>query len=118
MKASTYPTKFDRNMLIEKLPKSWTDYQNKLKYKQKNCTVEEFVKHILIENLNRKELRVGKTKEMAMKANLVQNNNKRAMPINPKISRPIIPTLIKERQLPHLWKTRTSCCPMHVRKER
>ena len=68
--------KFAGGMLIEKLPESWIDYNNNLKHKQKNYTIDELVKHLLIKDSNRKELMTVKTKEMALKANLVQNNNK------------------------------------------
>ncbi|XP_027183973.1 uncharacterized protein LOC113782276 [Coffea eugenioides] len=71
------PEKFATGMLIEKLPESWTDYKNNLKHKLKNYTIDELMKHILIEDSNRKELKTTKAKEMAMKANLVQSNNKR-----------------------------------------
>ena len=71
------PEKFAAGMLIEKLPESWTDYKNNLKHKQKNYTIDKLVKHILIEDSNRKELKTVKTKEMTFKDNLVQNNNKR-----------------------------------------
>ncbi|XP_027151813.1 uncharacterized protein LOC113751866 [Coffea eugenioides] len=71
------PEKFAAGMLIEKLPESWADYKNKLKHKEKNYTMDELVKHILIEDSNKRELRATKAKEMAYKANLVQSNNKR-----------------------------------------
>ncbi|KAL3508970.1 hypothetical protein ACH5RR_028371 [Cinchona calisaya] len=64
--------KFAARVLIEKLPNSWNDYKNNLKHKQKTFTIEELVTHILIEDTNRKEF----AKEMALKANLVQSNNK------------------------------------------
>ncbi|XP_071933569.1 uncharacterized protein [Coffea arabica] len=71
------PEKFAAGMLIEKLPESWADYKNNLKHKEKNYTMDELVKHILIEDSNKRELRATKAKEMAYKANLVQSNNKR-----------------------------------------
>ena len=71
------PEKFAAGMLIEKLPESWADYKNNLKHKEENYTIDELVKHILIEDSHRKELRAAKAKEMAFKANLVQSNNKR-----------------------------------------
>ncbi|XP_071912215.1 uncharacterized protein [Coffea arabica] len=71
------PEKFAVGMLIEKLPESWADYKNNLKHKEKNYTMDELVRHILIEDSNKRELRATKAKEMAYKANLVQSNNKR-----------------------------------------
>ncbi|XP_071905928.1 uncharacterized protein [Coffea arabica] len=71
------PEKFAAGMLIEKLPESWADYKNNLKHKEKNYTMDELVKHILIEDSSKRELRATKAKEMAYKANLVQSNNKR-----------------------------------------
>ncbi|XP_027067531.1 uncharacterized protein [Coffea arabica] len=71
------PEKFAAGMLIEKLPESWADYKNNLKHKEKNYTMAELVKHILIEDSNKRESRATKAKEMAFKANLVQSNNKR-----------------------------------------
>ena len=35
------------------------------------------MKHIFVENSNRKELRFVKAKEMALKGNMVENKNKR-----------------------------------------
>ncbi|KAL3514708.1 hypothetical protein ACH5RR_027425 [Cinchona calisaya] len=66
------PEKFATGVLIEKLPDLWNDYKNNLKHKQKTFTIEEPVTNILIEDTNRKEF----GKEMALKANLVQSNNK------------------------------------------
>ncbi|XP_071918913.1 uncharacterized protein [Coffea arabica] len=71
------PENFATSMLIEKLSKSWIDYKNNLKHKQKNYTIDKLVKHILIEDSNRKELRTVKAKEMAFKASPIQSNNKR-----------------------------------------
>ncbi|XP_071928182.1 uncharacterized protein [Coffea arabica] len=71
------PQKFAAGMLIEKLPESWVDYKNNLKHKEKNYTMDELVKYILIEDSNKREFRATKAKEMAFKANLVQGNNKR-----------------------------------------
>ena len=64
--------KFATGMLIKKLPVSWIGCKNNLKYKQKNYIIDELMKHILIENSNRKELRAAKAKEMVLKTNLVQ----------------------------------------------
>ena len=69
------PEKFVAGILIEKLPESWSDYKNNLKHKHKILTLEELVTHILIEDANKKESRVAKAKEMALKANLVQGNS-------------------------------------------
>ncbi|KAL3517854.1 hypothetical protein ACH5RR_020443 [Cinchona calisaya] len=67
------PEKFAAGVLIEKLPDSWNDYKNNLKHKQKTFTFEKLVTNILIEDTNRKD----STKEMALKVNMVQSNNKR-----------------------------------------
>ncbi|XP_021737331.1 uncharacterized protein LOC110703861 [Chenopodium quinoa] len=40
------------NMLIEKLPESWSDYRNHLKHKKKDLTLEELVSHMKIEEAN------------------------------------------------------------------
>ncbi|XP_071940012.1 uncharacterized protein [Coffea arabica] len=69
------PEKFAASMLIEKLPESWADYKNNLKHKEKNYTMDELVKHILIEDSNKRELRATKAKETAFKANLVQGDD-------------------------------------------
>ncbi|XP_027124162.1 uncharacterized protein [Coffea arabica] len=78
------PEKFAAGMMIEKLPESWADYKNNLKHKEKNYTIDELVKHILIEDSNKRELRATKAKEMAFKTNLVQSNNKRLNKANVK----------------------------------
>ncbi|XP_071928133.1 uncharacterized protein [Coffea arabica] len=79
------PEKFAAGMLIEKLPESWADYKNNLKHKEKNYTIDELVKHILIEDSNKRELRATKAKEMAFKANLVLNKGDRANGNPPKV---------------------------------
>ena len=60
-------------LLIEKLPNSWNDYKQSLKHKEKKMTLQELIKHILIEDTNRKERMTVKAKELATKANLVQH---------------------------------------------
>ena len=106
------PKKFVAGMLIEKLLESWTDYKNNLKHKQKNYTIEELVKHILIEDTNMKELRAAKANEITLKTNLEQSNNKR-YPNKPQSHKANNSNFKKKkRQLLRLWKTRTPCCPI------
>ncbi|XP_075074760.1 uncharacterized protein LOC142162318 [Nicotiana tabacum] len=70
------PEQFVAGMLIEKLLKSWSDYKQQLKHKHKQLSLKELVKHIIIENTNRKQVVVDKEKEIATRANLVENNKR------------------------------------------
>ncbi|XP_021758404.1 uncharacterized protein LOC110723361 [Chenopodium quinoa] len=64
------------NVLIEKLPDSWSDYQNHLKHKKGDLTLEELVSRMKIEEANRLKDSNSKTKnELVVKANLVELNS-------------------------------------------
>ncbi|XP_019265607.1 PREDICTED: uncharacterized protein LOC109243157 [Nicotiana attenuata] len=70
------PEQFVAGMLIEKLPKSWSDYKQQLKHKHKQLSMKDLVKHIIIENTNRKQVVADKGKEIATRANLVEDNKR------------------------------------------
>ena len=64
------------NVLIEKLPDSWSDYRNHLKHKKRDLTLEELVSHMKIEEANRlKDVSIKPKNELASKANLVESNS-------------------------------------------
>lgn len=96
-KGISLPEKFVVGVLIEKLLDSWNDYKNSLKHNQTNFTIEDIVTHILIEDTNRKES--FKAKELALKANLVQdqNNNNRRYGNSLRVTSLIIPILRKKK---------------------
>lgn len=63
------------NVLIEKLPESWSDYRNCLKHKKRDMTLEDLVSHMKIEEANRLKDNVKKpNNELAVKANLVETH--------------------------------------------
>ncbi|XP_060182941.1 uncharacterized protein LOC132612882 [Lycium barbarum] len=66
------PEQFVAGMLIEKLPQSWSDYKQNLKHKQKQLSLDDLVKHIIIEDTNRKQSVFAKGKEITTNANLVE----------------------------------------------
>jgi len=51
-------------ILIEKLTESWNDYKQNLKHKQKLLSLEDLVKHIIIEDTNRKQSYFARAKEI------------------------------------------------------
>ena len=64
-------------LLIEKLPDSWSDYKQQLKNKQKKLSLVDLITHIIIKDTNRKEQKATKAIQMNTKANLVQTDPKR-----------------------------------------
>ncbi|KAF7842207.1 Retrovirus-related Pol polyprotein from transposon TNT 1-94 [Senna tora] len=67
---------FVAGILIEKLLDSWSDYKQQLKHKQKQLSLTDLITHIIIEDTNRKMIRIAKGKELTAKANLVESRNK------------------------------------------
>ncbi|XP_021757936.1 uncharacterized protein LOC110722971 [Chenopodium quinoa] len=63
------------NVLIEKLPDSWSDYQNHLKHKKRDLTLEELVSHMKIEEANRlKDVSYKPKNVLSIKYNLVESS--------------------------------------------
>ncbi|CAI8591676.1 unnamed protein product [Vicia faba] len=58
----TLPDQFVPGFLIEKLPKSWKDYNNQLKHKQNQLPLTYLITHIIIEDTNKKESKATKAK--------------------------------------------------------
>ncbi|KAK8570584.1 hypothetical protein V6N13_032201 [Hibiscus sabdariffa] len=50
------------NVLVEKLPKSWSDYRNSVKHKKRDIPLEELVAHMKIEEANRLKDKIRKPK--------------------------------------------------------
>jgi len=69
----TLPDEFVSELLIEKLPQSWTDYKQQLKHKHKQMSLPDLITHIIIEDTNRKECDVAKAKTLSTKANVVED---------------------------------------------
>ncbi|KAK8635369.1 hypothetical protein V6N13_004108 [Hibiscus sabdariffa] len=62
------------NVLVEKLPKSWSDYRNSLKHKKRDIPLEELVAHMKIEEANRLKDKVTHSiSQLSCKANLVES---------------------------------------------
>ncbi|CAN1185666.1 Retrovirus-related Pol polyprotein from transposon TNT 1-94, partial [Linum perenne] len=73
------------NVLIEKLPESWSDYKNKLKHKKRDLSLEELVGHMKIEEANRQKDKALLLKSHTMKANIVESDySGRSKPSIPK----------------------------------
>ena len=66
---------FVAGILIQKLSKSWNDYKQNLKDKQKLLSLEDLVKHVIIKDINRQQSYFVKAKEIATKVNLVEDNH-------------------------------------------
>ncbi|XP_017979829.1 PREDICTED: uncharacterized protein LOC108662774 [Theobroma cacao] len=68
---------FVAGLLIEKLPESWNGYKQQLKHKEKQLSLADLIVHIIIEDTIRREIKASKAKEIATKANLVQDRTQR-----------------------------------------
>ncbi|XP_068504307.1 uncharacterized protein [Phaseolus vulgaris] len=68
----TLPDEFVSELLIEKLPQSWTDYKQ-LKHRQKQMSLSDLITYIIIEDTNRKECAAAKSKTLSAKANVVED---------------------------------------------
>jgi len=44
------PDEFVSELLIEKLPSSWTNYKQQLKHRHKQMTLQELITHIMVED--------------------------------------------------------------------
>jgi len=66
------PNEFVSELLIEKLPSSWTDYIQQLKHRHKQMMLQELITHIIIEDTNRKESATARAKALSAKANVVE----------------------------------------------
>lgn len=58
------------NVLIEKLPESWSDYWNHLKHKKRDLTLDELFSHMKIKEANC--LKDKGKNQLAVKANLIE----------------------------------------------
>jgi uncharacterized protein YukE len=68
------PDVFVVGALVEKFPSSWKDYKQQLKHKHTQMSLADLIKHIIIEDTNRKECDVARAKALESQANLIQNN--------------------------------------------
>jgi len=68
----TLPREFVSELLIDKLPLSWTDYKQQLKHRHKNMSLQELITHIIVEDTNRQECATTRAKELSAKANIVE----------------------------------------------
>ncbi|CAN1148821.1 hypothetical protein LINPERHAP2_LOCUS16697 [Linum perenne] len=63
------------NVLIEKLPESWSTYRNHLKHKKKYMTLKELIGHMKIEEANRLKDKNSLPISDSVEANLVESVN-------------------------------------------
>ncbi|PNX75331.1 wall-associated receptor kinase 2-like protein, partial [Trifolium pratense] len=68
------PDVFVVGALVEKLPSSWNDYKQQLKHKHTQISLDDLIKHVIIEDTGRKECDVARGKALESRANLIQNN--------------------------------------------
>ncbi|KAK8609373.1 hypothetical protein V6N13_061822 [Hibiscus sabdariffa] len=62
------------NVLVEKLPKSWSDYRNSLKHKKRDIPLEELVAHMKIEEANHLKDKVTHSiSQLSFKVNLIES---------------------------------------------
>ncbi|CAN1352537.1 Retrovirus-related Pol polyprotein from transposon TNT 1-94, partial [Linum perenne] len=66
---------FQANVLIEKLPDSWSEYKNKLKHKKRDMTLEELIGHMKIEEANKQKDKDVISNSLSVKANIVESRN-------------------------------------------
>jgi len=67
------PDELVYELLIEKLPQSWTDYKQQLKHRYKQMSLSDLITHIIIEDTNRKECVAARAKTLTAKANMVED---------------------------------------------
>jgi len=67
------PDEFVSELLIEKLPQSWTDYKQQLKHRHKQMSLPDLITHIIIEDTNRKECAAARAKALSAKANTMED---------------------------------------------
>jgi len=63
---------FVSELMIEKLPSSWTDYKQQLKHRHKKMLLQELVTHIIVEYTNRQVCATTRAKALSAKANTVE----------------------------------------------
>ncbi|KAL0433511.1 UNVERIFIED_CONTAM: hypothetical protein Slati_2685400 [Sesamum latifolium] len=77
------------NVLFEKFPPTWSEYQNHLKYKKKDLNLQELINHMRTEEANRLKDKKISNSSISFKANLVgsttsSNNRPQGVPMLPK----------------------------------
>ncbi|KAM7505035.1 hypothetical protein LguiB_003939 [Lonicera macranthoides] len=71
----TFLEAFIAGCLIEKLPDSWKDYKNNMKYKRKQTSLADVVIHIRIEEHNKKRDMSSLSKEFQSKVNIIEGSS-------------------------------------------
>jgi len=72
-KSITLPDEFVSELVIEKLPQSWTDYKQQLKHRHKQMSLSDLITHIIIEDTNWTEYAVARAKTLSTKTNVVED---------------------------------------------
>lgn len=62
------------NVLIKKLPDTWSNYRNHLKHKKRDMSLEELLGHMKIEEANRLKDKFSSPNELSVKANIVESS--------------------------------------------
>ena len=66
------PDEFVSELLIEKLPSSWTDYKQQLKHRHKKMSLQELITHIIAEDTKKQDCATARAKALSTKANIVK----------------------------------------------
>jgi len=66
------PDQFVLELLVEKLPSSWTDYKQQLKHKHKKMPLQKLITHIIVEDTNRQECATTRAKALFAKTYIVE----------------------------------------------
>ena len=62
------------NVLLEKFPPSWNDYQNHLKHKKKDLNLQELINHMHTKEANRLKDKLASKNLNSVNANLVESS--------------------------------------------
>ena len=115
-------------LLIEKLPESYTDFKQQLKHRHKQISLPNLISYIILEDTNRKESVAARTKAMSSNANTVQdklfhkryvnktdhNNKNKYKYNNPCVAPSSNPSFKKKGSTFCLWEARTFCSSVQV----
>jgi len=69
------PDEFVSELLIKKLPLSWTDYKQQLKHKHKKMSLQELITHIIVKDTKQQECAIIRAKALFAKANIVEEKS-------------------------------------------
>ena len=71
------PDVFVAGALVENLSDSWNDYKQQLKHKHKQMSLNDLIRHVIIEDTSIMECRAARAKALDSRANLIHNNTRK-----------------------------------------